>query len=544
MEKLLRKFSSYGPIDKDLHYYVPRTELIEAAYCQLMGDVPEKGGHYVTVWAPRQCGKTWVMRETMGVFRRDEQFALGMLDFQSAKTKETDKDILGFFSRKLKQAFQKDIPEITCWEQIARFFSTDHFDRPVILIIDEFDALNEDFINKFANEFRAMYLSRQMEVDVATHQKTCMLHGLALIGVRSVLGIENIKGSPFNIQRSMRIPRLTQEEVVAMFQWHQEESGQIVESEVVERIFAETRGQPGLVSWFGELLTETFNIRPDHPIGVPEFNHVIKKAVHALPNNNILNIVSKARQAPYKETVLEMFRTERNIEFAFDDPHHNFLYLNGVIDYEEDDNALYARFSCPFVQKRLFNYFSREIFKTVDHLHDPMTDIEAVVSETEAEAVDVFALMRLYQNYLDRNRDWLLKDAPRRKTDLRIFEAVFHFNLYMYLKAFFQDKDGSVFPEFPTGNGKIDILIRRRGKLHALELKSFKDRYAHKKAIARAAEYAAQLNVKRIYLILFIESIDEDNRKQLEIEYKDEKTGTTVASIFVETGNVSAASLQ
>ena len=142
--------------------------------------------------------------------------------------------------------------------------------------------------------------------------------------------------------------------------------------------------------------------------------------------------------------------------------------MNGVVDREKTGvGANTVRFSRPFVQKRLCSYFSREIFTTMDHLYDSMTDIEAVVDETD---IHMPALIRLYQIYLDRHRDWLLKDAPRRKTDMRIFKAVFHFNLYMYLKAFFQDKDGEVFPEFPTGNGKVDILIRRAGKLYALEL--------------------------------------------------------------------------
>ncbi len=57
----MRRFSSYGPVDKRQHYYVPRKALIEKAYTQLMGHNPQRGGHYFTVWAPRQAGKTWIM---------------------------------------------------------------------------------------------------------------------------------------------------------------------------------------------------------------------------------------------------------------------------------------------------------------------------------------------------------------------------------------------------------------------------------------------------------------------------------------------------
>ncbi len=337
----MRKFSSYGPVNKRRHFYVPRTELVDVATTELIGDIPEEGGHYITVWAPRQCGKTWLMRETLWRLEKDDEF-------------------------------------------------------------------------------------------------------------------------------------------------------------------------------------------------------VYADAVDVLPNNNVLNLIAKARREPYRETILELFKTRSTIAFRFDDPQVNFLYMNGVVEREKTGvGKNTVRFSCPFVQKRLFNYFSREIFTTMDHLYDSMTDIEAIVDETD---IHVPALIRLYQIYLDRNRDWLLKDAPRRKTDLRIFEAVFHFNLYMYLKAFFQDKGGEVFPEFPAGNGKVDILIRRAGKLYALELKSFKDRYAYKQALARAAQYAEQLGVKDIFLVFFIKSIDDENRRVLEKEYRDDESGATVQPLFVETGAVSGQS--
>ncbi len=46
----MRKFSSYGPINRDLHYYVPRSELLAKARTYLVGDNPAEGGHYFTVW--------------------------------------------------------------------------------------------------------------------------------------------------------------------------------------------------------------------------------------------------------------------------------------------------------------------------------------------------------------------------------------------------------------------------------------------------------------------------------------------------------------
>ncbi len=82
-----------------------------------------------------------------------------------------------------------------------------------------------------------------------------------------------------------------------------------------------------------------------------------------------------------KDTMLELFKTEEKTEFAFDDPHLNFLYMNGVIDTEETEDNLYVRFSCPFVQKRLFNYFSREIFSYIGKIFEPFEDLKDTITE-------------------------------------------------------------------------------------------------------------------------------------------------------------------
>ncbi|TGN99934.1 hypothetical protein PN36_30730 [Candidatus Thiomargarita nelsonii] len=60
----MRRFSSYGPVDKELHYYVPRQELINGAFQELLGDDPNKGitsqsGHLVKLAKPGSCNKSF-----------------------------------------------------------------------------------------------------------------------------------------------------------------------------------------------------------------------------------------------------------------------------------------------------------------------------------------------------------------------------------------------------------------------------------------------------------------------------------------------------
>ena len=350
----MRRFSSYGPLNTKRHYYAPRKELIERGLIQLLGENTNEDGHYITIWAPRQCGKTWVMQEVTEKIRQTNEYEVGILPMQSAKEVKDEKKVLEILVEKLQQAFEKKLPRIKAINDLPGLFTKRYFQKPVILVLDEFDALEENFINRFAGIFRDMFLSRTNEKNRSSREKTFLLHGLALIGVRSVLGIENETGSPFNVQRSLQVPNLTFEEVKGLFQWYQKESKQIVDPEVVDKLFYETNGQPGLTCWFGELLTETYNEQKNKNISLEHFEEVHAAAVKILPNNNILNIISKAKQEPHKAKVLELFKTGQKMEFTYDNSSLNFLYLNGVIDREKVNRTdYYAKFSCPFVQKRL-----------------------------------------------------------------------------------------------------------------------------------------------------------------------------------------------
>ncbi len=530
----MRKFISYGPVNSKLHYYAPRTTLIDQALSHLLGQDPDEGGHYITVWGPRQSGKTWLMQQVVARIEERGDFEVVITTMQSAKEEKSEAGVLGVLTTNLAMWFDRPTPTIASWSELPTLFTRDYFTKPVILILDEFDALGEEFINKFANELRSIYTSRLNQAGKKSGEKGYLLHGLALIGVRSVLGIENVTGSPFNIQRSLHIPNLTLAEVMGMFDWYQKESGQVVEPAVSERVFYETQGQPGLTCWLGELLTETYNRQPDRPITMEKFEEVYADAIDALPNNNILNVISKARQEPHQQFVLAMFKTDEKIKFRYDNATINFLYMNGVIEREKVGRTQnYVKFASPFVQKRLFNYFANELFPDMGRLYEPFEPLEDIITET---SLDIKNLLRRYERYLKKNREWLLKNAPRR-ADLRIYEAVYHFNLYMYLAEFLRSRRGQVYPEFPTGNGKVDLIIRYAGQLYGLEVKSFTDDFAYRRALKQAAGYGRQLALTGISLALFVDYVDDENRARYEAIYEDEETGVTVTPIFIETGN-------
>jgi len=538
MEPNMRRFHSYGPINNKLHYYAPRKELIHQTFNRLTGKDPDEGGHYITVWAPRQTGKTWIMQEVTKKIKQTGQYEIGIITMERAKGVTEEKEILSIWLEKLSEVFEKSLPPIQKIRDIPLVFKKQYFDKPVILVMDEFDALVEEFINRFASIFRDIFTSRTNERDKPDNNKTYLLHGLALIGVRSVLGIENITGSPFNIQRSIHIPNLTIGEIKELFQEYEKESGQHVKPAVIDRLYNETNGQPGLTCWFGELLTEGFEHYTNdknQPIQAKHFETVYRFATSTLPNNNILNIIDKANTEPFRKTVLKLFKTDKPIKFRFDKDDINFLYMNGVIEPQViPGNDNYVKFASSFVQKRLFNFFSSELFDELGELFESDLDTEANPVITP-KGIDIPRLLELYQRYLDTNKNWLFQKAPRR-SDNRLYEAVYHFNLYAYLDEFFLGEDVRIYPEFPTGNGKIDLFIEYQGITYGIEVKSFSHRAAYHHALDKAAQYAGQLKLKDIYLVSFIESINETTRKKYETSYTDSEAGVTVHPVFIQTG--------
>ncbi|MDM8520152.1 AAA-like domain-containing protein [Anaerolineales bacterium HSG6] len=529
----MRKFWSYGSPLKTSHYYVSRQELVDRAILKLIGENPDEGGHYITIWAPRQRGKTWIMEEVMFTLRDHsayEAFDVVHIPLEDLKLKKSVEAIIEDITHQILERLGRSdlINQHLFFRDV---FKRGVLSKPLILILDEFDALLLEAISGIVSAFRNIHFLRRQQADKPSAERDYLLHGVALIGVRAVLGIENKTGSPFNVQHSLHIPNFTFDEVESMFKWYERDSGQTVEPAVIKKVFDETQGQPGLIGWLGELLTETYN-KHNPSITLRDFDIAYSAAVNALPNANVINIVSKAKQEPHRRLLLELLETNQKMEFRFDDPDTNFLYMNGVIELEvENETNRYIKFPSPFIQKRLFNYFAYELFGQGSQLYPPFTDLSQAISET---SLNIKNILKLHEAYIQANKHWLMKDAPRRK-DLRVYEAVYHFNLYLYLNRFIRRRGGDVWPEFPTGNGQVDLMIRYAGQEYALEVKSFVDDYEYHKGLNQAARYGHKLGLTTVTLVMFVEAVDETSRKTYEVPYTHSETGVLVEPLFVIT---------
>jgi len=528
----MRQFTSYGPADPEEHFCVERRQLVNKCVEQLVGTNPAKGGHYFTIWGPRQTGKTWIMRQAIKAIREryGDRFLVGKMSMQGAiiDDHEPPEALFKYLPDMFRDAFQLRIAKPVDWSDVKRLFSSTDgvFEgKPVLLLIDEFDSLRPAIIDRLVTMFRDIYLASESHV----------LHGLALIGVRAVLGVDSPRGSPFNVQRSLQIPNLTQDEVVDMFQQYQSESGQAVEPAVVQALFDSTRGQPGLVGWFGELLTEKYNPGKDKLITSTHWQNVYNRALHTEWNNTLLNLGKKAR-GPYRAEVMKMF-TDPNVDFSMEKDWCSFLFMNGIIDesFIPDPtnpgiDKVVCRFSSPFVQLRLYSSLTNDMFGD----RGPLLEVEFTDSLADVftpEGINAPKLLERYRGYLKRLKakgidPWV--GQPRR-TDLKLTEAVGHFHLYAWLRNAVTGYDCWITPEFPTGNGRVDLALKTRDHTAIIEVKSLMTTAQLPRYREQVARYAKKLGLLHATLVVFAPV--EDDAVLMPLMGDEEHDGVRVTTV-------------
>ena len=506
----MRKFSSYGPVNTKDHFCIQRQSLINQCVKQLTGNTESKGD-YFTIWAPRQTGKTWLIQETAKTIKsqNNKPFIVACISMQGFIPEGNclSESFLKYFFSALEDELCIQINQQPGWNNLRQLFNRQKglFDKPLILFIDEFDTLAPEIIDQIVTLFRDMYLKRE-------HYR---LHGLVLVGVRSVMGVDSERASPFNVQRSMKVDNFSLSEVIALFDQYQHDSGQKIKSEVVETIFHITSGQPGLVSWFGELLTEKYNQNKNACICENLWKYVFELACNVEPNNTVINMIAKARKN-YQRQIMELF-FRSDIPFSFDANWCNYLYMHGIISprIQEIKKGFFkslCQFSSPFIQHKLYHALTFDLIedqeKNVNKL-DWLDDLSDVLDPPE---LNLNALMDRYQNYINRLKEkgiYIWKNQPLRIEDLRPREAIGHFHLYAWMNETISSYC-VVTPEFPTGNGQVDIHIQCGNKSGIIEIKSFKDMRQLKLAKHQAVKYANHLSYSSVLLVVFMADVSDE----------------------------------
>jgi hypothetical protein len=170
-----------------------------------------------------------------------------------------------------------------------------------------------------------------------------------------------------------------------------------------------------------------------------------------------------------------------------------------------------CRFSSPFVQESLFAAFSADMFGDKGPLPAVRTDddLEDVFTN---DGIRVPRLLERYRDYLQRLNKagidpWV--GQPRRQ-DLHYTEAVGHFHLHSWMQQAILGYGCVVSPEFPTGNGKVDLILRTKHHLAVIEVKSYISKPLLRSSRVQAAGYAKKLSLSDATLVVFAPTNEAD----------------------------------
>lgn len=251
-----RSFNTAGPCRPADHYMLPPERRLPAI--RELIDAKQ----YFVIHAPRQSGKTTL------VLALAERLLAEELYTAVCASCETGQSAGGDVERGISAVIQgialrtADLPEDLRPEPVERFAEigaesrlltyldawSRRSPRPVVLFLDEIDALREETLLSVLRQLRSGFPARSGQFP----------QSVALIGLRDVRDyrvrlrpdMESLgTSSPFNIKvESLTLRNFTAEEVAELYGQHTAETGQAFTPEAVALSWELSRGQPWLVN--------------------------------------------------------------------------------------------------------------------------------------------------------------------------------------------------------------------------------------------------------------------------------------------------------
>jgi hypothetical protein len=443
----MREFNTSGPCDPDKHYTVMREALVAK------GQTLVDRGRFFTIFAPRQSGKTTYFQLLFRQLRAQGYLPI-WISFEGLKQLSREKFYKSLAHRlyqELATYTEQPAPTIEDGVDLQIYLEQiSHQTSLIMLAIDEFEDVPTVVMSELLHVFRAMYQKRE-------HHK---LHALALVGVSTLADLVVSSASPFNVVDELRIDYFTFAEVEELIGQYVTESGQPFDTDVIQAIYENTQGQPGLTCALCHYVVNEMVPDRAQPVTMDAFYPTLKHFLTERRDKNILNIVGKARE---KEAFMlrVLFGTEP-IPYTIDDPNINYLSAHGVIANVDG----FVQVPVPLYSKRLITAFrpplNGESHEYIVSAHESLS--EFVIDDQ----LNIPALLNKYREYVQR-RGFHAFDTKQLK------EGAWHYSLDGFIHFFIQRLGGDTLVEVPSSRGRTDILILYHNHKYIIETKRFTD---------------------------------------------------------------------
>lgn len=487
----MRYFNTFGPIDPQKHYFVPRTSLRN----ELIAQIDE--GHYFTIFAPRQMGKTTLLRQLSDILAENERYLPVLLDFEGFESLSVERFLDAFFSnlrrtviRRLRALHHPQLAEVEAiltteapGDFLAlRYLAEDLHDAApdsrLVLIVDEFDSIPQAAISDLLQTWRAIYLNSDPPRS---------LHSVVLIGIQNIAALNLGRSSPFNIARQIRLPDFSQAEVAYLLAQHTAESGQSFLLEAIAEIYTQTAGQPFLVNRLAAITTEEVATDRTAPITRAQ----VQRARDQLVRESNYNFETLQRHAAvYKEEVLRILFGSI-YPFTRNSPVVKTLEMYGIISETAEGNCQVAN---PIYERVLIDHFTPfEIGLSADILVNDH-DFRPYAA---AGALQMVTILSHFRQFVERRGREAFKVTAMPQ------EATGQYLLSAYLDVLMRQVGSETFVEVPSGPGRLDLIVVYQGQRYVVETKIWRGKAEFDKGVQQLADYLETENVQEGYFVVF-----------------------------------------
>lgn len=256
----MRFFNTAGPVDCQDHYCLPPLSRFDLP--EILSLINQK--KYFVLHAPRQSGKTSCLLALRDLLNHEDNYSVLYINVEIAQTARSDveRGMKAIISQLVYEA-EDVLSNHYLLENRASILEDNgedavlgvslsllcrNLNKPLILLIDEIDALVGDTLISVLRQLRAGYAKRPAGFPIS----------VILCGVRDVRDyrIHSDKdraiitgGSAFNIKaESLRLGNFSEEETRTLLLEHTKETGQVFEEDALASIWSLTMGQPWLVN--------------------------------------------------------------------------------------------------------------------------------------------------------------------------------------------------------------------------------------------------------------------------------------------------------
>ncbi|MCF7979458.1 MAG: AAA-like domain-containing protein [Chromatiaceae bacterium] len=493
----MRFFNTEGPVRADMHYLLPpltRWDLEE-----VLGLIEQK--KYFLLHAPRQTGKTSCLLALMESLNQDGRYQAVYANLEGAQTAREDvargmRTICGTIEAAARLYLGDE--RLHDWTESAwqargidgvltgllETWSANS-QTPVVLLLDEVDALIGDTLIALLRQLRAGYPQRPQ-----AFPNTVILCGVRdlrdyRIHARSEAA-PITGGSAFNIKaESLRLGDFSEAETRTLLQEHTQETGQVFTPEALQQVWTLTQGQP----WLVNALAYQACFRS--PEGRDRTRPIDAAMIDAAKEHLILNRVTHLDQLADK---LREERVRRIIEPMLAGESLEQLPLSDL-EYLTDLGLLRQRGGGGI---EIANPIYREVLPRTLALV-PQASLPQI-SPTwldEQGQLDLEALLAAFLDFWRQHGEPLLKSAP-------YHEIAPHLVLMAFLHRVVNG-GGTLEREYAIGAGRMDLCLRYGAVTLGIELKVWRD--GRPDPLARGLEqldgYLDGLGLDGGWLVLF-----------------------------------------